>query len=131
MQLVRFTMPDLALLLRFFLVGGSTAMIFFGLTVGLVEFAALHATLASTIACTVAICYNYLLHYHWTFASDAPHGKVLMRYVMMCIGAVIVNGLLMQVGMETLSLHYLYVQLIAAGGVAAWSLGLSAIWVYR
>ena len=123
-------MPDFGLLLRYFLVGGSTALLYFGLTIGLVEGAALHATLASMIACVAAICYNYMLHYHWTFASDAPHGKVLVRYVLMCIGAVMVNGLLMHFGMAVLSLHYVYVQLLAAVGVAIWTLSLSAIFNY-
>ena len=116
---------------RYLLVGGSTAFLYFGVTVGFVEGAAMNATLASTIACIAAVCYNYLLHYHWTFSTEAPHGKVIVRYVMMYVGAIIVNGLLMHLGTSILSLHYFYSQMLAAAGVGAWSLGLSAIWVYR
>lgn len=124
-------MPDIALVLRFLLVGGSTALLYLGLTYAMVEFAGLHATLASTIALAVAICYNYLLHYHWTFATDAPHGRVLVRYLLMCVGALVVNGLIVHYGISELSLHYMLVQLLAAVGVTTWSISLGALWVYR
>ncbi len=124
-------MPDFALVLRFLLVGGSTALLYLGLTYALVEVAGLHATLASTIALAVAICYNYLLHYHWTFATDAPHGRVLVRYLFMCVGALMVNGVIMHYGTSELSVHYMFVQLLAAVGVTTWSISLGALWVYR
>ena len=124
-------MPDFALVLRFLLVGGSTALLYLGLTYALVEVAGQHATLASTIALAVAICYNYLLHYHWTFATDAPHGRVLVRYLFMCAGALMVNGVIMHYGTSELSVHYMFVQLLAAVGVTTWSISLGALWVYR
>lgn len=124
-------MPDFSFVLRFLLVGGSTALLYLGLTYALVEVAGLHATGASTIALAVAICYNYMLHYHWTFATDAPHGKVLVRYLLMCAGALVVNGAIMHYGTSGMSMHYMLVQLLAALGVTTWSISLGALWVYK
>lgn len=124
-------MTDLSLLLRFLLVGGSTALLFLGLTFVLVEGPALNATLASTIACVTAICYNYVLHYHWTFVSDAPHGSVLVRYLVMCAGGILLNGLVMYFGLVAMSIHYMVMQVIAAVALASWSLCVSSLWVFK
>lgn len=124
-------MPDFGVVLRFVLVGGSTALLFLGLTFGLVEGAGLHATVASTVACIAAICYNYLLHYHWTFGSDAPHGRVLVRYLVTCAGAVLLNGLVMYFGPAVLTLHYMYVQLLASIVMVLWTFSVSSVWVFR
>lgn len=124
-------MRNTSLLLRFLLVGGSTAAINFGLTIALVEGPALQVTIASTIACIAAICYNYILHYHWTFASDAPHGRVLVRYLLMCTGGVLLNGLVMHFGVLVLSIHYMLVQLFAGVVLVCWSLCLGSLWVFR
>jgi putative flippase GtrA len=122
---------DLPLLRRFVFVGGSTAALCLGLTWALVEGLAMDTTIASTIALLVAVCYNYVLHYHWTFGSEAPHGVVLLKYLAMCVGALVVNALVMEVGVQVTSVHYLAVQIVAAGMVALWSLTISATWVFR
>jgi putative flippase GtrA len=124
-------MPDFQLLLRFVLVGGSTALLYMGVPYWLVEGAGLHTTVASTIGLTVAICYNYPMHYHWTFSSEAPHGKAVVRYLLMCAGALLVNGLVMHLGTAASSLHYMFVQILAAVIVTTWSLSLSSLWVFR
>jgi putative flippase GtrA len=119
------------LLLRFLMVGGSTAAMTLGLTYALVEGLSVHVTVASSIACITAICYNYFLHYHWTFASDAPHGRVLARYLLMAIGAVLLNGLVMHFGLMIISAHYMLLQIVSGAVMLCWSLCISAIWVYR
>ncbi len=124
-------MSNASLLLRFILVGGSTAALNLGLTFALVEGAAIQVTIASTIACIAAIFYNYVLHYHWTFASDAPHGKVLARYLLMCAGGVALNALVMHFGVVVLAVQYILVQLFSCIVLVCWSLGISSRWVFR
>jgi putative flippase GtrA len=117
--------------MRFILVGGSTAALNLGLTFALVDGAALQVTIASTIACIVAIFYNYVLHYHWTFASDAPHGQVLVRYLVMCAGGVALNALVMHFGVVVLSMQYILVQLFSCVVLVCWSLCIGSLWVFR
>jgi putative flippase GtrA len=123
-------MTNTPVILRFLVVGASTALLYFGLTFLLVEGLTLQTTLASTIAYIVTVCYNYLLHYHWTFVSDAPHGQVLVKYLLTCVGGLVLNGLIMHVGVMLLSAHYMVVQIIAAGAVVCWSLFVSTLWVF-
>lgn len=106
-------------------------MLFLGLTFVLVEGAGLQGTLASTIGLVTAICYNYLLHYHWTFDSEAPHGSVLVKYLLMCGGGVLLNALVMQLGLESLPIHYMLIQLLSAAVLTGWSICVSMFWVFN
>jgi len=116
---------------RFVLVGGSTGVLYFGLTYGLVERFAIDTTIASTFALLLAVCYNYVLHYHWTFSPKAPHGIVLLKYLAMCVGAILLNAIVMELGVSNASLHYLLAQIIATVMVILWTLSISSIWVFR
>ena len=95
-------MAKYSFILRFLFVGGSTAFIFLGLTFALVEALKVSAALASSFACIIAVSYNYLLHYHWTFESDAAHRLALTRFLPMGVGGVLLNGMIMYFGTITM-----------------------------
>ena len=116
---------------RFLLVGGSTALLYFGLTFILVERLGLQITLSSTAAYILSICYNYLLHYHWTFSTKAAHGFVVVKYALTCFGGILINALVMHFGLTLLSVHYMVVQIFAAALMVCWSLAISALWVFK
>lgn len=122
---------DLALVVRFVFVGSSTAAISLGLIYLLVEFGGMHTTPASFVAASTATVYNYFMHYHWTFSTDAPHGAVLVKYLAMCTGAVVLSTLIMHFGVPLTGLHYLVIQAAAVVAVVLWSLTLSSLWVFR
>jgi putative flippase GtrA len=124
-------LTDSSRLLRFVLVGGSSALLYFGLLFVLVEGLAVQVVLASTIVCVAAMCYNYLMHYHWTFASDAPHGMVLVRYLLMSAGGILLNGLIMHFGVMLSAVHYMVVQFVAAAALVCWNFCVSYFWVFR
>lgn len=119
------------LLVRILFVGGSTALIYMGLTFVIVEVLGARPTIASSISYVSATCYNYLLHYHWTFASDAPHGVVLVRYFLVCLGGLLLNGLIMHFGQMLGDAHYMIVQLFSTFAVICWNLFLGIFWVYK
>jgi putative flippase GtrA len=123
-------MIDRSVVLRFLFVGGSTTILYFGLIFALVEGLALHTTVSSSVAYIVVGFYNYLLHYHWTFATDAPHGLALVKYLLTCVGGLVLNALVMHVGVMLVPVHYMVVQLFAFGVVVCWSLCISTVWVF-
>jgi|TARA_R110002072_G_scaffold183613_3_gene339786 putative flippase GtrA len=90
----------------------------------------LHVVLGSTIAVILASLYNYCLHYYWTFSSDTSHGFVLIKYLLMCLGGLVINGLVMYFGVTVLSVHYLMVQLLASVMLVLWSFTISFLWVF-
>ena len=117
-------------LVRFIFVGASSAAVLLGLTWLFVDGLHLQVILGSSIAVILTGLYNYSMHYYWTFSSDTPHGWVLIKYFLMCLGALLVNGLVMHLGVKMLPVHYLIVQFLAGGAVAAWSFSVSSLWVF-
>lgn len=106
-------------------------MLYLMLVYVLVDIVGMQVTLASTLLCMAAAAYNYLMHYHWTFASDAPHGMVMVRYLLMVAGAVVINGLIVHFGTTLSDFHYLVIQLVASITLVCWSLSVSSLWVFR
>jgi putative flippase GtrA len=117
-------------LVRFILVGGSTSIVCLVLIWLMVDGLHLHVVLGSTIAVILASLYNYCLHYYWTFSSDKSHGFVLIKYLLMCLGGLVINGLVMYLGVTVLSVHYLMVQLLASVMLVLWSFTISFLWVF-
>lgn len=123
-------MVDAPRLIRFILVGGSSAALLVGLTWLFVDGLHFQVILGSSIAVVFTGLYNYSMQYYWTFSSDAPHGWVLIKYLLMCVGVLLINGVVMHLGVKVLLIHYLIVQLLANVAVAIWSFTISSVWVF-
>ena len=123
-------MSDVGRLARFVFVGGSSGLLALCLTWLFVDGLQLQVIFGSSIAVSLAGMYNYFMHYYWTFSSDTPHGWVLIKYLLMCLGALVINGLIMHLGLKILPVHYLIVQFLAGGAIVAWSFSVSSLWVF-
>ncbi|CAA0106091.1 Uncharacterised protein [Halioglobus japonicus] len=123
-------MVDTTKLIRHAFVGGSSALLLIILTWLLVDGLHLEVILGSSIAVVLTGLYNYSMQYHWTFSTDAPHQSVLVRYLLMCVGILVINTLVMYLGVKTFEFHYLIVQFMANVTMTAWSFCLGSIWVF-
>lgn len=122
--------------LRFAVVGVVTAVIHYGLLALGVEMLGLGSTLASSIGFIVAVSFNYFMHYSWTFAAGpgqetSPHGRTLLRYLVMISCGFVINGGFMYLGVNSLQWHYLLVQAGTLVAVVLWNFTLSNAWVFR
>lgn len=116
---------------RFSVVGVLTAVVHYGLLYLGVELGQLDAIIASSLGFVASVIFNYLMHYSWTFAQPAPHGRTLRRYlVMICCGFVL-NGLVMYAGVTLWSVNYLLTQAVALVLVVMWNFTVSSLWVFR
>ena len=121
---------------RFAVVGVITAVLHYGVLYVLVQWASLGSTLASSLGFVVAVGFNYVMHYHWTFSAGAeadpvPHGRALWRYLCMIAGGFVLNGAIMYTATQTLAWHYLLAQLLALATVISWNFTLANGWVFR
>ena len=123
-------MPVAPTFVRHILVGGSSAVLLLGLTWLFVDGLTFPVIMGSTIAVTLTGLYNYTMQYHWTFSSDAPHGTVLVKYLLMCLGILIINAGVMYLGVKVLEIQYLIVQLAANVAITLWSFTVGALWVF-
>jgi len=124
-------MPFLTRILRFGVVGVLTAILHYGLLYVGVEALQLNATVASSLGFVVAVIFNYLMHYSWTFGEPAPHGRTLQRYLVMITCGFLINAVVMYAGVHWLVLHYLLTQALALIVVVLWNFVLSNAWVFR
>ena len=124
-------MTDSGRVLRFILVGGATALIHYGLLYAGVELLGLGAILASSAGFTIAVTFNYFMHYSWTFAEPAPHGRTALRYLLMICCGFMINGLLMYVCSTVLAVNYLLSQAVATVAVLTWNFTVANFWVFR
>jgi putative flippase GtrA len=122
---------DSGRMLRFALVGGATAVIHYGLLYAGVELLELAATLASSVGFAIAVTFNYIMHYSWTFAEPAPHGRTALRYLLMICCGFMINGLLMHVCSTVLTVNYLLSQAVAMVAVLTWNFTVANFWVFR
>ena len=118
-------------LLRYGLVGVLTAAIHYGVLWALVEAADLGPTAASSLGFLLAVIFNYFMHYRWTFATSAPHGRTVVRYLLMIGCGFVLNALVMYTGVQGWGGHYLLVQLLAFAVVISWNFTASSLWVFR
>ena len=101
---------------RFGVVGVLTAVIHYGLLVLTVTCLQWETTAASSVGFVVAVSFNYFMHYGWTFAPGpeelpSPHGRTLLRYLVMIACGFVINGGLMFLSVHVIGLHYLLAQL--------------------
>ena len=116
---------------RFGVVGVLTAILHYGLLYAGVEALRLPATVASSCGFVVAVIFNYLMHYRWTFGEPAPHGRTLRRYLVMISCGFLINAAVMYAGVQWLALYYLVTQALALVAVVLWNFILSNAWVFR
>ena len=121
---------------RFAVVGVITAILHYGILYTLVQWTGWDSTLASSLGFVVAVSFNYLMHYHWTFSAGAdaepvPHGRALVRYCCMIAGGFLLNGFVMYAATDVFTWHYLLAQLLAFAVVISWNFTLANIWVFR
>lgn len=116
---------------RFCVVGAAGAAVYYLVLVGLVELARLPVLVASSVAFTLVVLENYVFHYAWTFASNAPHRRALPQFIGMSAVGFGANAALMWLGVERLGLHYLLVQTFAVAAIFAWNFAVSHSGIFR
>jgi len=116
---------------RFAVVGLATAALQYTLLYVGVDILLLNATLTSSVTFAIIICFNYLMHYNWTFAVPAPHTKALSRYLIMTSCGFLINSFIMYVGTSLSDYNYLLVQTAAIGVIVVWNFSLSSLWVFK
>jgi putative flippase GtrA len=98
------------------------------LVVELLQIVPAYATVVGAFAGAIL---NYVLNYHFTFASKAPHRRTLPRFFVVAAVSAALNGLGMWYATHRLSLHYLLAQLLCTGAVLVLGYVLNRIWTFR
>jgi len=125
-------MPDL---IRKFIGFAGTGAIATGIQylilIGLRELGGQSPVLASAIGYGLAAIANYLMKYHWVFASDQRHRHAAPKYALVSLSGLALNTALMHLGTSILGLYYLFSQVITTGLVLVWNFTANHLWTFR
>lgn len=116
---------------RFGTVGLLTAAIYGGVLALSVETAKQPPAFGAGLAYLIAIAFNYLAHYGWTFRSDASHIRTASRYIIV-IGAIFcANVIATWLLPKFLNVSYISVQVGLAICAVGGSFLSQYLWVFR
>jgi putative flippase GtrA len=124
-------LADPGRLLRYAIAGGLSALTHLGVLTALVELAELRAVVASTVGFVASIAVSYGLQRRWVFASRGQHRTLLPRFLTVTAVALLLNTVVLHLGTEVFTVHYVLVQLVAIGLIPVSNYLLNSLWTFR
>jgi putative flippase GtrA len=118
-------------LVRFGIVGATSALVNFLGVFALVELFSLKPLIANIIAYLIASIVSYVGHYHWTFASNAEHHKSVFKFYIMLGMNLLLNEALYAFFLYVVSLNYQLALILTIVIVPIFTFIVSKLWVYR
>lgn len=106
---------------KYLVVGGTAAIIDFGLLYFLTDGLHIYYLISATISFVIAAIYNYSLNRIWTFKSSGSRTKQVPIFFMVAILGVLFNNTIMYLGVEKVGLYYLLAKVFAAAVVTIWN----------
>lgn len=85
---------------------------------------------ASTVGFAVGACINYILNYRYTFNSNKKHSEALIKFMLVALLGVAINGLIMYLGTEWMQVNYFLVQIFATGIVLLSNFSFNKLWTF-
>lgn len=87
--------------------------------------------LASTAGAILGACFNYVLNHRFTFQSRRRHTEALPRFMAVSAVGLLLNGLVLELFIHGMDIHYLTAQLVATVTVLFWNFSLNRLWTFR
>jgi putative flippase GtrA len=118
-------------LVRYAVVGGVAAAVYYGTLLIFVELLSLPVLVATSLSFIIVTVENYILHRNWTFRSDSAHAIAFPKFVFMTAAGFCINWGIMFAGVAILDIHYLVAQTASIAVVVTWNLLLCTLWIFR
>jgi putative flippase GtrA len=122
--------PMLAQFVNFACVGAIATALQYLVLIALVQFGDIGPVPASGVGYAAGAGINYLINYHYTFASQRSHFQAMLKFFTVAIIGLMLNSLIVAVATEKLLLHYLPAQVIATGLVLMWNFVANRVWTF-
>lgn len=107
---------------KFVIVGGLAFLIDYFLLFILTEFINIHYLISSIISFIVSLVFNYVLSIKWVFdVTKKQTYKEITMFIILSVIGLGINQLIMYVGVDKLSIHYMIIKLLATVIVMIWN----------
>lgn len=117
--------------IKFLGVGGTATAIHYVLLILLVEFSDIAPVIGSTLGYIVSGIVNYTLNYYFTFDSREKHGLAAPKFAVVAGIGLAINGGIVYLLTEVLTVYYVLAQIIATAIVLMWNFFVHKHWTYR
>ena len=126
--------PFLKRVMKFLIVGGSSAVINFAIYFSLTEWFNIWYVISAILSFIVAAIFNFCINKFWTFRSlnrgrDA-YGEIV-KFLVVYVSGLVINTALIYFFKEAGGLDYRLSWVVATGIVTFWNFGLSQFWTFR
>ena len=110
-------------LFRFGIVGAIAFAIDFGLMILLTELLHVNYLVSATISFSVSVIFNYFASMRYVFISKEgmDRRREFSIFVILSIIGLVINGVLMWVGTDFLSIDYRIIKIVVTGVVMVWN----------
>jgi putative flippase GtrA len=118
---------------QFFLFSGIGAIgtaAHYSLLIFLVQAVHFNPVPATTAGFALGALINYILNYRITFNSSKRHREALIKFLSVALVGALINGVLMNAGMELFDLHYVIIQMLATGVVVTFNFIANKYWTF-
>ncbi len=110
--------------------GGAGTAVHYGTLAVSVELLGTSPTLGTAIGALTGACVNYVLNYHLTFASNAPHRRTAPRFFVIAALSAGLSAVVMWCAIHRLHVHYLVAQLCCTALVLVMGYALNRVWTF-
>jgi putative flippase GtrA len=119
------------LAIRFIIVGILTPMLYYALFYLTVESHVFSISAASMFCYLLAIAFNYIAHYVWTFDTSSSHFSVGPKYIAMVGFGLLINWGVMTFLVSNYESGYLIIQFFILILIAVFNYILGRFWVFE
>jgi glycosyltransferase involved in cell wall biosynthesis len=111
--------------------GGLGTLLHYLVLILVVELFVVPPAYATVVGACVGAMVNYVLSYHFTFASSAPHGRTLPKFFTVAAISAGLSGLGLWYATHRIGLHYFLAQVLCTGAVLVIGFVLNKLWTFR
>lgn len=121
-MLVKYFQENKGQMLRYAVVGGTGAIIDFGLLYILKEYFGWHYLVSATLAFIFSALFNFYLNRVWTFKSSGNSRKQLLIFSFVSVSGLCLNNSILYIVVKWLGIYYVYyAKVLAVGLVTIWN----------
>ena len=102
-------------ILRFGVVGGHAFVIDYSILILLTDVFKINYLISSAISFTCSVIFNYILSIKWVFSASQSRKKLveLIVFIVMSVIGLILNGIIMYVSVDVISIDYKIAKIIS------------------
>jgi putative flippase GtrA len=117
-------------LMSFAGIGLIATAIQYGVLISAVELVHVIPVVGSTIGFAISAVTNYILNYYYTFRSTRSHMSAAVRFAVIALIGLLINGIMMAALTQWLRVPYILAQLAATAIVFVWTFLGNARWSF-